>query len=148
MRSKQQCSDSGLCDHWPLRKGSIVGLRVCDNINREQSLSFSLLLLRPPFHRVPPFHRASFLPPSFFSITFSLLLLPLSLCDLPVHLGKQITAAWQELPYVSINSLSTQSARLTGPQQTSLFINEQQCLFTVCSFMVRLNQMDLTCLTD
>lgn len=68
--------------------------------------------------------------------------------DLPVYLGKQITAAGQELPNVSINILSTQSPRLTGPRQTSLFVNGQQCSFTACSFVIRLNQTDWKCLTD
>lgn len=117
LRSTQQCRDSGLYDHWALRKGLIVGIRVCDNIDRQPfsspsiSLTSSLsLCLFSVLYR-----------PVVSCVTFFLLLLPPSPppppCDLPVYLGKQTTAAGQELPNVSINILSTQSPRLTGSQQ-------------------------------
>lgn len=140
--------DSVIIGDW--NRGLIVGIiEYVITLTGSQSpilyLSYFLPLTAPLFFLYQPVVS--------FSITFFLLLLPpisssTPHYDLPVYLGKQITAAGQELPNVSINILSTQSRRLTGPQQTSLFVNGQQWLFTACSFVIRLNQTDWKCLTD
>ena len=101
LRSKHSHRDSGFCGHWALKRGLIVGTRLCDSIDR-RSFSPPLSLSLPLFHRT--FFSFLFQPAVSFSLTSYSLYLPLQPpCDLPVYLGKQITAAGQELPNVSIN---------------------------------------------
>lgn len=146
LRSKHSHRDSGFCDHWALKRGLIVGTRLCDSIDRR---SFS----PPPSLSLPLFHRTSFL---FSSSLLSLSLSPstpsISPSNPPVTCLYTLENTSQLLGRSSQMCqsifLSTQSPRLTGPQQTGLFINGQRRLFTACSFMIRLNWMDLKCLTD
>lgn len=122
------------CDHWDWNKGSIVGMwyhrHVIVSVHYLATHTFTAPYLFPC---MPLFS---------FSITFSFLLVPpvstsTPLLPWPAHLPWKVDhSCWAAAPKcVNQYPCPTQSARPTGPQQSSRFIIGQQRFFsTVCSF--------------